>query len=219
MWQILIDVCNCLWSRKRNLQDEVFVWAGCVFHRRVFERDVNIEIINNNNNNNRGRESPPPPSFLSYLVHPSSVSTALLANQPCTSSSRWLLLMMNVFEHSDRPAGRRAQQFPQHHHAWFFVFFSVEYQIWHAADEKSLSSRIARNQGLISCFFSSKKTVVQTEDTLGRKDSRALNIRMILRKKCAVHFAANHHSLTSLLCKKLILTDLEWATHTEEKKK
>lgn len=54
------------------------VWPGCVFYRRVFERDLNIEIINNN----RVRELFSPP-FLSYLVYPALVSTALLDNQRC----------------------------------------------------------------------------------------------------------------------------------------
>lgn len=71
MWQILINGCNCLWSRKQN--SVLGVWPGCVFQRGIFEWCLNIKLIISNN---RVRDF----SYLSILL---LVSSAWLDNQQC----------------------------------------------------------------------------------------------------------------------------------------
>lgn len=184
MWQILINMCNCLWSRKKMYRIRCLTGL-CVLQESIWKRSKYW----NHQQQQSKRAFFPPFSFLSCvsrlsingLIGQSKVSSHAL---PAPNYFSWWWMSSSTVTGLRRNSTAISSTSPC---IVLFFFSGVSnltcgpWKITFQPDsKKSWCSEIALE--LISFFSVQKTVVVKTEDMLGRNSSHALSIRMILRQ-------------------------------------
>lgn len=195
MWQILINMCNCLWSRKKMYRIRCLTGL-CVLQESIWKRSKYW----NHQQQQSKRDFFFPFSFLSCvsrliingLIGQSKVSSRAL---PAPNYFSWWWMSSSTVTGLRRNSTAISSTSP----CIVLFFFSGVSNLTH---EKSLSSRIARNHDAVRLrwnwylFFLFKKLLSSKLKTCWAETTHTHWAFGWFSDKMCGSFRANHHSLT-----------------------